>query len=271
MRNGHGRTGAVLRLGSALALALAGCETPNVEWTTFRSAAVPRGGVILRADGRLSRASPAIDGIPVRLPSGVRCPGSLSLARAASVLYGVWWAPRDDSSAWLLFARSTDRGSTWSAPRSVDTTDRAVSGCRREPPSIVADSANGYLHVAYALTAPEGSGLFFSHSMDGGATFHAPVASLYGDRPGRMSVAADGELVAVAFEDPNSRMPRVGLALSRTMGHIFEQHLLPVSSDVGEATHPLVAVHAHRIALAWEQRAATDSPAALVIRAGVIH
>jgi hypothetical protein len=127
---------------------------------------------------------------------------------------------------------------------------------------------SGYVHVTYALQAAEGPGLFFSHSMDGGVSFHAPVPILYGERLGRTSVAADGDFVVVGFEDPNSSAPRIGLALSRTMGHIFEQRILPVSDDNGAATNPLTAVSGRRVAVAWETGTA---PAALIVRTGTIR
>jgi hypothetical protein len=108
--------------------------------------------------------------------------------------------------------------------------------------------------------------------MDEGATFHEPVPIFYGERLGRVSVAADGDVVAVAFEDPNSASPRIGLALSRTMGHIFEQRLLPVSNENGIAVHPLTAVRGRRIVVAWERRAAADSArAVLAVKAGVLR
>jgi hypothetical protein len=160
---------------------------------------------------------------------------------------------------------------TWSAIAPVDTMDRGVSGCRRAAASIAADSASGYVHVTYGLVAPEGPGLFFSHSMDGGASFHAPVPILYGERLGTTSVAAAGDHVVVAFEDPNSVTPRIGLALSRTMGHIFEDRLLPVSDDNGAATQPLVSVQGSRITVMWRQRAAANGQTGIRVRSGNIH
>ena len=127
------------------------------------------------------------------------------------------------------------------------------------------------MHVTYAVQAAEGPGLFFSHSMDGGITFHAPVPILYGERLGRTSVAADGDLVVVGFEDPNSTAPRIGLALSRTMGHIFEHRILPVSDDNGAATTPLTAVRGRRIVVAWEPGPAGGTPTTLIVRAGVVR
>jgi hypothetical protein len=56
------------------------------------------------------------------------------------------------------------------------------------------------------------------------------------------------------------------------MGHIFEQRLLPVSTDNGIAVRPLAAVQGHRIAVAWERRAASDSARpVLAVKAGVLR
>ncbi|MDB4889991.1 MAG: hypothetical protein JWL61_1846, partial [Gemmatimonadetes bacterium] len=203
-------------------------------------------------------------------PSSV-CSGSLRLSRAHRTLYAVWWSPRPDSGARLLSAHSSDDGGTWSAIAPVDTMDRGVSGCRRAAPSIAADSASGYVHITYGMVAPEGPGLFFSHSMDGGVSFHAPVPILYGERLGNTSVAAAGDNVAVAFEDPNSGTPRIGLALSRTMGHIFEDRLLPVSDDNGTATQPVVSLRGRRLTMMWRQLAAANGQTGLRIRSGNLH
>ncbi len=252
-----------------LSLAAAGCTASPVDWTPPRSVARPTGPyAALGADGAL-RSDTLVALAAALTPPAPACAGSLRVAPARGSLVGVWWAPRPDSGVRLLFARSADGGRSWSAPAAVDTTDAGVGGCRRWPAALAADSVSGYVHVTYALQAAEGPGLFFSHSMDGGVTFHAPVPILYGERLGRTSVAADGDLVVVAFEDPNSNTPRIGLALSRTMGHIFEHRILPVSDDNGIASHPLVAAHGQRIAVAWEPD--TAASATLVVRAGTVR
>jgi hypothetical protein len=266
----------VLALAAALAVMASACSDAPVEWTAASSSSMPAAGAPLTVTAAGTIVTDTLAQLADRVapPAGPLCPGSLRLARAGRMLHAVWWAPRADSGARLLSARSAYGGRTWEAAAPVDTLDRGVSGCRRAPPAIAADAASGYVHVAYGMTAPEGAGLFFSHSMDGGALFHSPVPIFYGERPGRVSVAADGDLVAVAFEDPNSSTPRVGLALSRTMGHIFEHRLLPVSDENGAASHPMTAVQGRRIAIAWEQRAAALASAAapaLSVRAGVVH
>jgi hypothetical protein len=261
------------RLGSLgmIALACVTCAAPPVEWDPPRAAAIPQGSVVLGANGALRADTMAALAGSVTPPPGPVCAGSLRLAAARRALFAIWWAPRADSGARLLAARSTDGGRSWSAPAPVDTTDVGVTGCRREPAAITADSTSGYVHATYALQAAEGPGLFFSHSMDGGVTFHAPVPILYGEQLGRTSVAADGDLVVVAFEDPNSTMPRIGLALSRTMGHIFEHRILPVSDDNGIATHPLAAVHGRRVAVAWRSGPPDSSGTTLSVRSGTVR
>lgn len=253
----------------ALAATLAACSGAPVEWTAQHLVAMSPAAV-LAPDGTLLPDSLAPLAKRLTLP-GTACAGTLRLSRAGGTVFAIWWEPRPDSAAWLLVSSTVDDGRHWSPPAEVDTTDRSASGCRRTPPAIAADSATGYVHVTYALQAAEGPGLFFSHSMDRGRTFHSPVAILYGDRLGRTSVAADGDLVVVGFEDPNSSTPRIGLALSRTMGHIFEDRLLPVSGDQGVASHPLTAVRGRQIAVSWEQRASETAAGVQVVRAGIVR
>lgn len=260
-----------LGLIGVLGLTPAGCAAPPVDWAPVRAIAVAASDVALSADGTLRADTMVALAGTTAPPPGPLCTGSLRLAAAKRTLFAIWWAPRRDSGARLLAARSGDGGRSWSAPTPVDTTDVGATGCRREPASIAADATSGYVHASYALQAAEGPGLFFSHSMDRGVTFHAPVPILYGEHLGRTSVAADGDLVVVAFEDPNSTTPRIGLALSRTMGHIFEHRILPVSDDNGIATHPLAAVHGRRIAVSWRS-GPSDAPSTILsVRSGTVR
>ena len=267
-------SGPLARSIACASLALAACGVPPVEWSPEQSVLPAlEGPLVLTVDGALRPdAMAALAERAVTPPSPV-CAGSLSMAALGGTMIGVWWAPRPDSGVRLLAARSSDGGRTWGDLAAVDTTDVGVGGCGRAPAAIAADSGSGYVHVTYALQAVEGPGLFFSHSMDGGVTFHAPVPILYGARLGRTSVAADGDLVVVGFEDPNSTAPRIGLALSRTMGHIFEHRIIPVSDDHQNATHPLAAAQGKRIAVGW-RRGAPGRPGAratLAVRTGTVR
>jgi hypothetical protein len=257
---------------------LAACAEPPVRWgqsTAAPPALVPEMRLALDTAGRVQWLPP--EPAPPSVPGAAgACPGSLRVARAgAQDVYAVWWQPRPDSSAALLAARSADGGRSWLQIAPVDTADRGVSGCRRPAASVAADATTGYVHVAYSLVAPGAPGVFFAHSPPDPFIFHAPVPIVYGERLGRASVAAHGNVVAVAYEDPNAAEPRVGLALSRTLGHRFE-HRLPASTGIGAAVEPCVALTGATVAVAWRQRrgarglALDDAPAggAIMVRLG---
>lgn len=268
---GSARLGSPRIAAIALAGVLAACAEPPVAWKEIRSDTSFVGDA-LAPDGALLSDSMSMLAARIPVPEPNVCPGSLVLSHAGRRLYAAWWRVRPDSGARLMAAHSDDHGRAWSVPAAVDTTDQSVAGCRRAPPAIAADSASGYVHIAFALLGREGPGLFYAHSMDAGATFHAAVPIFYGDRLGRSSVAADGDVVAVAFEDPNSRAPRIGLALSRTMGHIFEERLLPISDDNEIALRPLVAVKGRHLAVAWLRGDSSDEARALrAVRTGTLR
>jgi hypothetical protein len=187
----------------------------------------------------------------------------------AGETYAVWWAARADSTADVVVAHTPD-GAHWSSPAIVDTLDAGRTGCRRPPPSIAADGDNVY--VAYAMAAREGPGIFASHSMDRGVTFHSPVPVVYGSNIGRSAIAAHGNIVVVAYEDPNSSPERVALAFSRTMGHPFDSRMI-VSPPTGVARDPRVALapDARRIAVVWEQQTSDSATAgARLMRVGQV-
>ncbi len=192
-------------------------------------------------------------------------------APAAGAAAAVWWAQRPDRSAALYLSRTADGGRTWTAPLAVDTLDRSEAGCDRPAPSVAVDSANGYLHVAYSMRAPEGPGVFYAHQMDPRGPFERPQAIVYGERPAATSVASAGDQVVVAYEDPNTGgRPFVSLALSRTAGHSWAERV-PVSAGNVAAERPVVALRgAGDVVLGWVERSAprelatTEDPRAAV-------
>jgi hypothetical protein len=228
----------------ALSLTLAiGCSASPVK---LGDTAYPSSALLA------SRAPAAAD------PNG-SCPGSLRTAQSGPDVYGAWWEVRDDSSAILMVGRSTDSGRTWSIVQPADTSDHSRRGCNRPPPAVAADSTTNYVDIAYFMEAKEGPGVFFTHSMDarhvgtGDGIFHSPVAVVYGDKPANVAIATRGDQVALAYEDPNAEQSIVGLALSRTMGHIFEQRVV-VSQPGLPAVDPLVAMHRDSVTVQWSER-----------------
>ena len=238
----------------AVSVALTACVPVPVEW----------GKGTRHADGALAdslRLALGADGAPVFVaawtpPSWPEEPGQCLVSRRAGrtvtdTAYASWFTVRPDSSVLLRAARSDDGGLTWNPAVTADSVDVGRTGCARPVPFLAVDALNGYLHLAYHLVAREGAGLFFTHVMDTGMLFHEPVPIVYGERPSATALASRGDTVVVVYEDPNSRVPRLGIAVSRTQGHIFEGRM-PASDEVGESRRPLVALRGDRVVIAWD-------------------
>jgi hypothetical protein len=201
----------------------------------------------------MSANLPAVAGAPAP------CIRSIRTAGTGSDLFRVWWVSRIDGSAVLWMQRSSDRGATWKAPVAVESRDRGRRECDRPAPGIFYDSVSGYLHLVYFIEGSDGAGVFFAHSMEKGGMFHAPVAVVYGNAPSSASVAGIGDSVVVVFEDPNATTPRIGIALSRSAGHIFEQRGEVTPDDV-RAVAPWVALDRGKITVWWKTPDQSGSP-----------
>lgn len=187
---------------------------------------------------------------PVGAPAlpATACPGSARYAtNTDGRVFAVWWSVRADSSAEIVSAAAKDPRA-WETPVRLDSADVGKTGCRRPAPEIAVDGDN--VHLVYAMIAREGPGIFSSHSMDRGATFHSPVAVVYGEKPGLASVAARGNFVVVAYEDPNTSPTRISLAVSTTMAHLFEYREI-VSPPGRAAASPHVVTAGESLLVVW--------------------
>jgi hypothetical protein len=253
------------RVALVLAISLHACDRGSIDWeepTPLRADLAAAATLEFDANGRLAaRGAPAI----AAPRADGQCTGSVRLAHdSVGDWYAVWWAARSDSTADVKVSHSTD-GVRWSSATVVDSMDAEPVGCQRPPPAIVADRGNVF--VVYAMAAKEGPGIFASHSMDRGMLFHSPIAVVYGDRIGNVAVAARGDTVAVAFEDPNSVRPRIALAISRTMAHLFQSRTV-VSPSTGVARQPGIALGSGRIAVTWTSGPETEAVAHRMVRMG---
>jgi hypothetical protein len=164
----------------------------------------------------------------------------------------------------LTVMRSADGGASWEAPVIPDSRQSPEPPCRRPPPSLFADSGNGFLHVAYFSEVPGGAGVYYVHSMDaarlvqvGPGMFEQPVALTYGRRGARTSVASRGDTVVVGYEDPNSARGGIQLAVSSTAGHSFDLRV-PLPGGTGAVAHPRVGLSAGRVTVTWREVADTS-------------
>jgi hypothetical protein len=194
--------------------------------------------------------------LPAAGLAGSPCIASIRTASGVGELFRAWWSSKHDSSVVLWLQRSEDQGRNWQTPVEVESRDRGSRGCNRPAPGIFYDPASGYVHLVYFIEASDGAGVFFAHSMDKGGMFHAPVAVVYGNAPSVASVAGIGDSVVVVFEDPNSTTPRIGIALSRSAGHIFEERGQATPDDV-PAIRPWVALDNRRITVWWRTPASS--------------
>jgi hypothetical protein len=243
---------------------LSACDAPAVDWSDPVAFAAGSGQrLVLDGTGAPKEiADPSA--ADIALPSGAGvCKTSLRTARGSASLHGAWWVVRADSSAGLYAAASTDSGRSWSAAIPVDTADRSTNGCSRPAPALA--TVGDDLQLAYSMTAPEGTGVFFAHFM--GSMLHSPVAVIYGERLVATAIAAEDDRVAVAYEEPNGKRAQVDVALSSSQGHIFEWHET-ASRGVDVATSPAVALSGQSIAVAWSTREPADTVSSRVVRTG---
>lgn len=235
---------------SLVLLALGACAVSPVDWDDARVVTAPDSAAMLVIEDDGAPALVAASPQPSWMPEGA-CPASVRFADGAAERYAVWWAPRSDRSAELLGARSDDGGVTWTAAVPVEREDRWSVGCDRPAPAVAVDRRTGYIHVAYFAHGPHGAGVFFSHSMERATYFHDAVQIVYGPRPAQVAVAADGPIVAVAYQDPNSRAPRISVRISRTEGHLFETPVTGVSPSNLSAHAPRIGVKGSTVAVGW--------------------
>lgn len=248
-------TGARTLAALGIAFISIACSTEPVEWSNIRYslAGTPDTSRVVTNDSSGDDSGV----LPLPLPDSTACRSSIHLARSGKSFYAVWWSVRSDSSAILESSRSDD-GGAWTRAVVADSGDVTRRGCSRPSPSIATDPVSGYVHIAYFLEPSSGAGVFSVHSMDRDSSFHSPAAMVYGARQSNVSVAAEGDRVAVAYEDPNSARPQIFVALSKTMGHIFESRIL-VSDESATATNPVVKLRGTKLVVSWTERQSVDS------------
>ena len=253
-------------------LALTACGAPPVSWSEavrLDSAGVAVAGarwrLVLDVHGAAPAARARVPHAPA--PPG-SCPGSAVTAREkGTAWHAAWWSARADSSAALMVSRTVDDGITWTPAFAADSGDRGRRGCARPAPAIAADSATGYVYVAYWQEPAGGGGEWLVHSMDHGVMWHPPLALGFGPDPAAADVAAQGDTVAVAYESPNANEGWIDLALSSTAGHITDIREVAVSGRSVAARGPRAALRGRSVAVAW----LADSGRLAMARTGMLR
>ncbi len=235
-------------------VAVTACSDEPVAWSDPEPLPPPPSPMRLALDERgLPMQVAVMDTPTVSLTAGA-CEHTVVVARLErDEWYGAYWRLGPEGNGELVVARSDDGGATWNEPTVADSRDRSIAGCARHAPAIAADSVGGYVHLAYFLDPREGRGIWYTHTMERGALWHWPVAVVFGDRPGRTAIAVQSDTVVIAYEHPGSTAPVLGLAISRTAGHMIEQRMR-ATGDTHRAVHPDVALRDGRVALSWARQ-----------------
>ena len=155
-----------------------------------------------------------------------------SLAVAPDGAVYLAWTVGEDERADIRVAKSTDGGTTFSAPRLVGH-NKARSDAPKaysDAPKLAVD-AHGTLHLAYA----EASSILYTRSTDGALSFSSPRA-ISKPNAGFPSLALDANggvyVVWENSQDPRRRPRGLGFALSRDAGGSFsEPAVIPGSAD----------------------------------------
>jgi hypothetical protein len=224
----------------ALVASLIGCDKTPIEWS----------------DVTYSEAiSETRSAVPAITPSdSAGCRRTARTLTVGTQKHGIWWTVRSDSSAILRYALLADSGNA--VPVSVDTTDRSRRGCDRPAPALAADE-EGRVYAAYFLEPASGPGIFFVHKMDS-IGFHDPISIAYGKRPSVVSLDVAGDRIAVAYEEPNSARGQIWVALSATMGHLFEFRG-PVSASSEISRLPEARLNGTKLDISWAELIQSDS------------
>jgi hypothetical protein len=225
-----------------LLLCLVACVNEPVEWgdVSYRKTQFADSSISARIDLNVPQVPGTVG----------PCVNSITTIASKGDVLRAWWAVRSDSNGVLAMQRSADSGGTWRPPVQVDDRDRGARGCKHSPFGFAYDPISRYVYLAYFIDTPDGSGVFFAHSMDEGKMFHSPVPVVFGNYPASASVAGRGDSVVVVFEDPNAGTPTLGYVLSHTTGHIFDQRGQVTPEEV-RAMWPHVSLTRNRIAVWW--------------------
>jgi hypothetical protein len=160
----------------------------------------------------------------------------------------VIWNDNTPGNLEIFFARSTDLGTTFSAPKNISHNTGASFS-----PQMAVDSA-GNINVVWTDNTPGNDDIFFSRSSDGGTTFSTPLnLSHNGGNSFNTQIAVDSAgNINVVWEDDTLGNLEIFFARSTNGGVTFSAPL-DISNNTGMSEIPEIAVdRAGHIDIAWQ-------------------
>ncbi|MGQ9584351.1 MAG: CARDB domain-containing protein [Anaerolineae bacterium] len=168
----------------------------------------------------------------------------------SGTLYVVWEDGRNGETTDrdIYFARSSDRGTTWSPAVRVN---QDGPGSNQRTPKIVYDDSSGRLYAVWQDFRRGHGDIFFARSSDGGDTWEEPLGGPVNDDLGeaaqlRPSIAVDGDgVVYLVWQDRRNGNDDVYFAASENGGLTWTPNILVTdepSTTRQAQTSPSVAV-----------------------------
>ncbi len=152
----------------------------------------------------------------------------------------VAWEDTATGTSVIMFARSTDRGDSFSEPVRVSSLDEKANEA-----NIAVDSL-GNIHVVWVGESGDTLQAFYARSTDGGITFSEPVnlSNVEGADIHKLVIATFNENVYVAYNNEANNSRQVFLVKSRDSGETFSEPVRVSNADrtKGRAHSPALAV-----------------------------
>ncbi|MGI0027675.1 MAG: hypothetical protein ACREAD_07530, partial [Nitrosopumilaceae archaeon] len=183
-------------------------------------------------------------GTPVDISRNIGSSGSPQFAVSGNDVYVVWQA-KTTGKYQIIFAKSTDGGTTFSTPANISTNSGDSSY-----PKIAASGNNVYITWSLTTTNKDYD-TYFTKSADKGATFSVPVniSNNLGDS-GVPQIAASGNDVYVTWENNGLGNFEVFVVKSTDNGNTLASPV-NISKDTTPSGAPQIAASGNNVYVSW--------------------
>ena len=183
-------------------------------------------------------------GTPVDIGKNIGSAGSPQFAVSGNDVYAVWQA-KTTGKYQIIFAKSTDGGSTFTAPANLSNNTGDSSY-----PKIAASGNNVYVTWSFTDTNKDYD-VLFSKSNDGGSTFSVPanISNNLGDS-GLPQMAVSGNNVYVTWENNDVGNFEVYVAKSTNNGNTFTAPV-NLSNNPTPSGAPQIVASGNNIYVVW--------------------
>ena len=181
---------------------------------------------------------------PVNVSRNVGTSSSPQFAVSGNNVYVVWQA-KTTGKYQIIFAKSTDGGSTFGTPANISNNTGDSSY-----PKIIADGNDIYIAWSFTITNKDYD-ILFTKSNDGGNTFGNPanISNNLGDS-GLPQMSASGNNVYVTWENNNLGNFDVFVARSTDKGNTFASPV-DVSKNASPSGAPQIIASGKNVIVSW--------------------